>query len=205
MTLLRRVLGETLRGRRLRQRRTLREVSGAARVSLGYLSEVERGQKEASSELLASICEALDVKLSDLLREVSEMMRRSERAAEVARMPGRVILPAAARTPVPAGVGAGPGPGPDAFDDLGGAFEEAAFEEEFEADAGEPVGVTDSVAAAPARPAEPGDDAELDGVDLAELETGDGLGEVEVLLGLTDLTGRGDGPYGARCLAVAAA
>ena len=48
MTLLRTQLGNTLRGHRLRQRRTLRDVSGAARVSLGYLSEVERGQKEAS-------------------------------------------------------------------------------------------------------------------------------------------------------------
>ena len=74
MTLLRRVLGDTLRGRRLRQRRTLREVSGAARVSLGYLSEVERGQKEASSELLASICRALGVRLSDVLREVSDTL-----------------------------------------------------------------------------------------------------------------------------------
>ena len=78
MALLRRVLGETLRSRRLRQRRTLREVSGAARVSLGYLSEIERGQKEASSELLAAICEALDVRLSELLREVSETMGRTE-------------------------------------------------------------------------------------------------------------------------------
>ena len=58
MTLLRTQLGNTLRGHRLSQRRTLRDVSGAARVSLGYLSEVERGQKEASSELLASICAA---------------------------------------------------------------------------------------------------------------------------------------------------
>ena len=72
MTLLRRVLGDTLRGRRLRQRRTLREVSGAARVSLGYLSEVERGQKEASSELLASICDALDLPLDELLRRVAD-------------------------------------------------------------------------------------------------------------------------------------
>ena len=71
MTLLRTQLGNTLRGHRLRQRRTLRDVSGAARVSLGYLSEVERGQKEASSELLASICDALDVELADLLAEVS--------------------------------------------------------------------------------------------------------------------------------------
>src|SRR5689334_7222687 len=75
MTLLRTQLGNTLRGHRQRQRRTLRDVSGAARVSLGYLSEVERGQKEASSELLASICDALDVELADLLAEVSLELR----------------------------------------------------------------------------------------------------------------------------------
>jgi transcriptional regulator with XRE-family HTH domain len=69
---LRSLLGDTLRETRLRQHRTLREVSGAARVSLAYLSEVERGQKEASSELLASICQALGVRLSDVLRSVSD-------------------------------------------------------------------------------------------------------------------------------------
>ncbi len=78
MTLLRTQLGNSLRGHRLRQRRTLRDVSGAARVSLGYLSEVERGQKEASSELLASICDALEVELADLLAEVSHGMRSSD-------------------------------------------------------------------------------------------------------------------------------
>jgi transcriptional regulator with XRE-family HTH domain len=77
MTLLRTQLGNTLRGHRLRQRRTLRDVSGRARVSLGYLSEVERGQKEASSELLASICDALDVELADLLAEVSSSLRNA--------------------------------------------------------------------------------------------------------------------------------
>ena len=75
MTLLRTQLGNTLRGHRLRQHRTLRDVSGAARVSLGYLSEVERGQKEASSELLASICDALEVELADLLAEVSTELK----------------------------------------------------------------------------------------------------------------------------------
>ena len=75
MTLLRTQLGTTLRGHRLRQRRTLRDVSGRARVSLGYLSEVERGQKEASSELLASICDALELELADLLAEVSLELR----------------------------------------------------------------------------------------------------------------------------------
>jgi transcriptional regulator with XRE-family HTH domain len=81
MTLLRTQLGNTLRGHRQRQRRTLRDVSGAARVSLGYLSEVERGQKEASSELLASICDALDVELADLLAEVSSELRLARAGA----------------------------------------------------------------------------------------------------------------------------
>lgn len=74
MVVLRTLLGEALRTTRLSQDRTLREVSSSAQVSLGYLSEVERGQKEASSELLASICRALGVRLSDVLREVSESL-----------------------------------------------------------------------------------------------------------------------------------
>ena len=80
MTLLRTQLGNSLRSHRLRQRRTLRDVSGVARVSLGYLSEVERGQKEASSELLASICDALELELADLLAEVSDGIRSSSGA-----------------------------------------------------------------------------------------------------------------------------
>jgi transcriptional regulator with XRE-family HTH domain len=78
MIVLRREIGDVLRDARQRQGRTLREVSSAARVSLGYLSEVERGQKEASSELLASICEALDVPLSLVLREVSDKIAVAE-------------------------------------------------------------------------------------------------------------------------------
>jgi len=74
MAVLRTLLGESLRTIRLHQQRTLREVSSLAQVSLGYLSEVERGQKEASSELLASICRALGVRLSDVLRDVSETL-----------------------------------------------------------------------------------------------------------------------------------
>ncbi len=91
MPVLRHVLGETLRGLRLRQRRTLREVSASARVSLGYLSEVERGQKEPSSELLAAICGALDVELSELFWQVSTTLRREEKlagGARVAAVPG---------------------------------------------------------------------------------------------------------------------
>ena len=72
MVLLRHLLGDALRRLRLRQGRTLREVSAAARVSLGYLSEVERGQKEASSEILASVAEALDVPISTIMREVGD-------------------------------------------------------------------------------------------------------------------------------------
>jgi transcriptional regulator with XRE-family HTH domain len=76
--LLRRLLGDVLRRHRQGQGRTLREVSKAAKVSLGYLSEVERGQKEASSELLASICEALGVRMSEVFREVSDRIAIAE-------------------------------------------------------------------------------------------------------------------------------
>lgn len=69
--LLREAIGDRLRHARTNQRRTLRDISRAAKVSLGYLSEVERGQKEASSELLASICEALELPLSELLHKVA--------------------------------------------------------------------------------------------------------------------------------------
>ncbi len=78
MTLLRRELGDVLRERRRAQGRTLREVSATASVSLGYLSEVERGEKEASSELLASICGALELPLSQVLIDVSSRMAESE-------------------------------------------------------------------------------------------------------------------------------
>jgi transcriptional regulator with XRE-family HTH domain len=78
MVLLRRVIGDALRARRQGQHRTLREVSTAANVSLGYLSEIERGQKEASSELLAAICDALGARLSELLSEVSNTLSLAE-------------------------------------------------------------------------------------------------------------------------------
>lgn len=84
--LMREALGAELRRRRIDQGRTLRQVSANAQVSLGYLSEVERGQKEASSELLAAICTALGVPLSEVLRTVSHEFARHEgpRAAPVA-------------------------------------------------------------------------------------------------------------------------
>jgi transcriptional regulator with XRE-family HTH domain len=94
VTVIRQAIGETIRSIRLRQRRTLREVSTAARVSLGYLSEIERGQKEASSELLAAICTALGVQLSEVFTEVSDTLRREEKLAERARFaPSGVSTP----------------------------------------------------------------------------------------------------------------
>lgn len=83
MPLLRELLGDALRQQRLEQQRTLRDVSSTARVSLGYLSEVERGQKEASSELLSSICDALEVRLADVLRDVSDELDLAEAPAPV--------------------------------------------------------------------------------------------------------------------------
>ncbi|GGZ89058.1 helix-turn-helix domain-containing protein [Streptomyces echinoruber] len=91
MILLRRLLGDVLRRQRQRQGRTLREVSSSARVSLGYLSEVERGQKEASSELLAAICDALDVRMSELMREVSDELALAELAQSAAATPSEPV------------------------------------------------------------------------------------------------------------------
>ncbi|SNT05188.1 Helix-turn-helix domain-containing protein [Micrococcales bacterium KH10] len=87
MVVLRREIGDVLRDLRQRQGRTLREVSSQARVSLGYLSEVERGQKEASSELLGSICDALDVPMSAVLHQVADRIA----VAEALEMPDLVM------------------------------------------------------------------------------------------------------------------
>jgi transcriptional regulator with XRE-family HTH domain len=94
MVLFRDNLGSVLRAERMRQQMTLRQLSGEARVSLGYISEIERGHKEASSELLAALCDALDLRLSQVLREVSDSVAVEEKrlAAEIATI-----------TPVPAG------------------------------------------------------------------------------------------------------
>src|SRR5690349_16094196 len=87
MVLFRRLLGDVLRDARMQRGLTLREVSAGARVSLGYISEIERGQKEASSELLASLCSALDMPLSEVLREVSDLVALEEAAAGLTRIP----------------------------------------------------------------------------------------------------------------------
>ena len=80
MALLRSAVGQTLRSARNEQSRTLRDVAREARVSLGYLSEVERGQKEASSELLNAICEALGLTLSTVIANVSLELKVLETA-----------------------------------------------------------------------------------------------------------------------------
>jgi transcriptional regulator with XRE-family HTH domain len=84
VTVLRERIGEVLREVRMRQGRTLRQISNQAQVSLGYISEIERGQKEPSSELLAAICAALDVPLSVILLEVSARLAADERAEAIA-------------------------------------------------------------------------------------------------------------------------
>lgn len=80
MVLFRQLLGDVLRSQRMQRGMTLREVSAEARVSLGYISEIERGQKEASSELLSSLCSALELPLSNVLREVSDAVAVEEAA-----------------------------------------------------------------------------------------------------------------------------
>ena len=95
MVLFRRLLGEVLRGARMQRGMTLRELSAEARVSLGYISEIERGQKEASSELLASLCQAMDLPLSDVLRDVADAVSIEEAAIGLAAStPIRTARPA---------------------------------------------------------------------------------------------------------------
>lgn len=78
MTAMRQFVGEVLRARRMAAGLTLRDVAAKARVSPGYISEVERGQKEPSSELLAALTSALDLPLSELLRDVSDLLAIDE-------------------------------------------------------------------------------------------------------------------------------
>ena len=78
MVLLRQEIGDVLRTHRQERGQTLRQVASKASVALGYLSEVERGQKEVSSEIIASVAEALEVPLSVVMRDVSERLASVE-------------------------------------------------------------------------------------------------------------------------------
>ena len=100
-TLLREVIGDVLRRARIDQGRTLREVSDAARVSLGYLSEVERGRKEASSELLSAICGALEVPLSRVLSDAGDEMEQEERNAFVRNSVSAASIDATTKVVIP--------------------------------------------------------------------------------------------------------
>lgn len=122
--LLRTMLGDVLRRARLGQRRTLADVARAARVSMPYLSEVERGRKEASSEVLAAICEALRIDLSDVLAEVGRDLidfrdgrTRRERVVRLNAVPERAdrvdgILDGRSSSAAVPGPGPTPGSGP---------------------------------------------------------------------------------------------
>ena len=142
--LLREAIGGSIRRARTERRRTLRDVSKEARVSLGYLSEIERGRKEPSSELLAAICEALSLPLPELLDEVADVLRPAPR-------------------PIPAGVGAGAA-APRGFGEAPGvdAALRSAVEEAFEpATSGDEASASMSASMsatlpAPPEPEEPG-------------------------------------------------
>jgi transcriptional regulator with XRE-family HTH domain len=153
--LVREAIGGSIRRARTERRRTLRDVSKEARVSLGYLSEIERGRKEPSSELLAAICEALSLPLPELLDEVADVLRPAPR-------------------PVPAGVGAGAG-APRGFGDAPGvdAALRSAVEEAFEpASSGDDAsaGMSASMSATLPAPPEPEEPAAPRTVALPEPE-----------------------------------
>lgn len=85
--LLRTMIGDVLRRIRLEQGRTLADVARVARVSMPYLSELERGRKDASSEILAAICDALRIELADLLAEVgSDLVGDRAGRAQIVRL-----------------------------------------------------------------------------------------------------------------------
>ncbi|WP_369213735.1 helix-turn-helix domain-containing protein [Streptomyces flavofungini] len=73
------VVGDVLRRERLAQERTLKDVADAARISMPYLSEVERGRKEASSEVLAAAAHALGLRLTDVLSLAQTRLTASPR------------------------------------------------------------------------------------------------------------------------------
>jgi transcriptional regulator with XRE-family HTH domain len=108
MILLRALLGEVLRERRQELGMTLREVSADARVSLGYISEIERGQKEASSECLGAISGAVDLPLSELMSRLSDAIaeEESQSTADVETQAVVAELPRETRAPVVSDVAA---------------------------------------------------------------------------------------------------
>lgn len=88
MVLVRQQIGDVLRDLRLQKGKTLRQVAGKASVALGYLSEVERGQKEASSEIIASLADALDTPVSAIMYNVADRLQVMESLSDYASIPG---------------------------------------------------------------------------------------------------------------------
>ncbi|SCK26918.1 Helix-turn-helix domain-containing protein [Streptomyces sp. WMMB 322] len=144
--LWRHVVGGVLRGERLGQRRTLKDVAEAARISMPYLSEVERGRKEASSEVLAAAAQALGLSLADVLGLVQgELERELERRARRGR-------PSVVRRVRPSSPGASPA---DALRVPGGALPDSGAAHE-ESDDGSATSVsTLSTRSSGTRPAAP--------------------------------------------------
>ncbi len=97
-TLLRTALGASLRRRRDEQGLRIVDVAERARLSVAYVSEVERGRKEPSSEVVAALCRALDASLAEVLREVVEALEREAARARLAELRGRAGL--SGRAPV---------------------------------------------------------------------------------------------------------
>jgi transcriptional regulator with XRE-family HTH domain len=100
MVLVRQEIGDVLRDFRQRKGRTLRQVASRASVALGYLSEVERGQKEASSEILASVADALDVPISVIMREVADRLAMSEGVSIPDTVPAELMVHYGQQSPV---------------------------------------------------------------------------------------------------------
>lgn len=93
--LLRTAIGDEIRRNRINQGRTLRDVAKSAVVSLGYLSEIERGVKEPSSEMLTAICAALDITVGNLVMAAGAQLQSSARSAEVIALRPAVTVNAA--------------------------------------------------------------------------------------------------------------
>ncbi len=99
MVLVRQEIGDVLRDFRLQNGRTLRQVASRASVALGYLSEIERGQKEASSEILASVADALGVPISVIMREVADRMAVLESVNVPDTVPAELVVGYSSLTP----------------------------------------------------------------------------------------------------------
>ncbi|MFZ9283644.1 MAG: helix-turn-helix domain-containing protein [Candidatus Nanopelagicales bacterium] len=93
--LLRTAIGEEIRRHRVNQGRTLRDVAASAVVSLGYLSEIERGVKEPSSEMLNAICAALEITVGNLVMAAGAQLQAAERTADVITLRPAVAVKAA--------------------------------------------------------------------------------------------------------------